>query len=170
MFAARHEGKGRPWVTLQSLAAIPLKQSLFAGYQITRSVSPVEQKAKGRWSRGDVARVRLDLDAQSDMTWVVLSDPVPAGSQILGSGLGGDSKILARGEKRRGVVWPAFEERSFEAFRAYYRFVSKGKWSVEYSVRLNNPGEFQLPPTRVEAMYAPEMFGELPNDRVTVQP
>jgi len=168
--AARHEGTGHPWVTLQSLAAIALKEPLFSGYRIVRSVAPVEQRIKGRWSRGDVARVRLDLEAQSDMSWVVVSDPVPAGSRILGSGLGGDSQILARGEKKRGVVWPAFEERSFEAFRAYYQFVPKGKWTVEYSVRLNNAGEFQLPPTRVEAMYAPEMFGELPNERVMVKP
>ncbi len=32
-------------------------------------------------------------------------------------------------------------------------------------MRLNNPGRFALPPTRVEAMYAPESFGESPNRR-----
>jgi uncharacterized protein YfaS (alpha-2-macroglobulin family) len=56
-----------------------------------------------------------------------------------------------------------------EAFRAYYRFVPKGGWSVEYTLRLNNAGAFQLPPTRVEAMYSPEMFGELPNAPVSVK-
>ena len=40
---------------------------------------------------------------------------------------------------------------------------------TSYTVRLNNVGEFALPPTRVEAMYAPEMFGELPNARVKVE-
>ena len=30
-------------------------------------------------------------------------------------------------------------------------------------MRLNQAGTFQLPPTRVEALYAPEMFGEMPN-------
>jgi formate dehydrogenase subunit gamma len=40
---------------------------------------------------------------------------------------------------------------------------------VQYpGVRLNNAGEFSLPPSRVEAMYAPEMFGESPNARVKV--
>ena len=29
---------------------------------------------------------------------------------------------------------------------------------------------FLLPPTRVEAMYAPEIFAERPNDAVTVEP
>jgi hypothetical protein len=47
--------------------------------------------------------------------------------------------------------------------------VPKGKWIVEYTVRLNNAGEFQLPETRVEAMYAPEMFGEIPNGKVVVK-
>ena len=36
---------------------------------------------------------------------------------------------------------------------------------VEYTLRLNNAGDFALPPTRAEALYAPEMFGELPNAR-----
>jgi alpha-2-macroglobulin len=41
---------------------------------------------------------------------------------------------------------------------------------VEYTVRLNNPGRFALPPTRVEAMYAPESFGESPNTAWEVGP
>ena len=113
-------------------------------------------------------RVRLDLEAQSDMGWVVVNDPVPAGASILGTGLGRDSQILAAGEKKQGWVWPAFEERKFDSFRAYYRFVPKGKWTLEYTLRLNNPGEFLLPETRVEALYAPEMFGESPNAKVVV--
>jgi uncharacterized protein YfaS (alpha-2-macroglobulin family) len=54
-------------------------------------------------------------------------------------------------------------------YRAYYEFVPKGRFTVEYTMRLNNEGRFALPPTRVEAMYAPEMFGEVPNAGVTVQ-
>jgi hypothetical protein len=85
------EGSGKPWLTVQSLAAIPLQAPLRAGYGVTRSVTAVEQKDKSRWSRGDVLRVRLEVDAQADMTWVVLADPVPGGATILGSGLGRDS-------------------------------------------------------------------------------
>jgi hypothetical protein len=158
-----HEGEGKPWVTVQSLVAIPLKEPFSSGYQIRKSYAPVDRKRQGVWSVGDVIRVRLDLEAQSDMTWVVVNDPVPAGATILGSGLGRDSQILTGGEKREGWVWPSFEERSLEAFRAYYRYVPKGKWSVEYTIRLNTMGSFMLPETRVEALYTPEMFGETPN-------
>jgi uncharacterized protein YfaS (alpha-2-macroglobulin family) len=164
-----HAGKGKPWVTVQSMAALPLKAPLGSGYTIAKRITAVEQQVPGVWSRGDVYRVHLDLEAQSDMTWVVVDDPIPASATLLGSGLGRDSKILGSGEKATGWVWPAFEERTFEAYRAYYQFVPKGKWSVEYTVRLNNPGQFTLPPTRVEAMYSPEMFGASPNAAFNVK-
>ena len=61
------------------------------------------------------------------------------------------------------------QQRAFDGFRAYYEFVPKGKWALEYTLRLNQDGAFNLPPTRVEAMYAPEMFGELPNSPVRVR-
>ena len=68
------------------------------------------------------------------------------------------------------AIAPAFVERRFDAFRAYYDFVPKGRFTVEYTIRLNQSGHFQLPPTRVEALYAPEMFGEMPNAPMEVEP
>jgi uncharacterized protein YfaS (alpha-2-macroglobulin family) len=164
-----HRGGGRPWAIVRATAALPLDRSLSTGFAITRTVTPIEQKEAGQWNRGDVARVRLEIDAQSDMSWVVVDDPVPGGATLLGSGLGGQSQLLTAGEQGEGWAWPAFEERRFDAFRAYYRFVPKGRWVVEYTVRYNNPGTFLLPATRVEAMYAPEMFGELPNAMLSVE-
>lgn len=165
-----HQGEGAPWAIVQSRAALPLEAPLSTGYRIKRTVRPIEQKSRGEWSRGDTWRVTLEVDAQSDMTWVVVDDPVPAGAAILGSGLGGDSALLAGGERREGRAWPAFVERAATAYRAYYAFVPKGKFTVEYTVRLNNAGRFDLPATRVEAMYAPEMLGEAPNAPVVVKP
>ncbi|MFN9504598.1 MAG: alpha-2-macroglobulin family protein [Rubrivivax sp.] len=165
-----HSGSGKPWVTVQSLAAIPLKEPLRRGYSLNRSLVVVEQKTAGQWARGDVVRVRLEVEALADMSWVVISDPVPAGATILGSGLGRDAGIATRGERREGQAWPAYEERGFEAFRSYYAFLPRGRHVVEYTLRLNNPGRFVLPPSRVEAMYAPESFGELPNLPLEVRP
>jgi alpha-2-macroglobulin len=135
-----------------------------------RTVTAVEQKDKNKWSRGDVLRVRLEVDAQADMSWVVLSDPVPAGATILGSGLGRDSAIATRTEKTEGRAWTAYEERGFEALRSYFGHMPRGKHVVQYTLRLNNPGRFKLPPSRVEAMYAPESYGETPNAVLEVAP
>jgi len=165
-----HEGAGKPWLTLQSLAAVQLKAPFNAGYQIKKTITPVEQAVKGVYTRGDVLRITLEVNASADMTWVVISDPIPGGATILGSGLGRDSQIATRGEQGGGGSgWAAFEERSFEAFRSYYEYLPKGVVTMDYTVRLNNVGNFALPPSRVEAMYAPEMFGESPNARVKVE-
>ena len=157
-----HDGKGAPWAFVTAKAAIPLREPLSSGYAITRTISPVSQAQSGSWNVGDVARIKLEIDAQSDMTWVVINDPIPAGAQILGGGLGGDSALLSNDERSTGFAWPVYEERRFDAYQAFYRYVPKGKFSFEYTVRLNTKGDFNLPPTRVEAMYAPEMFGETP--------
>ncbi|HEY2628138.1 MAG TPA: alpha-2-macroglobulin, partial [Usitatibacter sp.] len=171
----QHFGDGSPWAIVQSRAALPLKEPLTTGYRITRTVkrgqSPLTgERALTPFSRGDTYRVTLEIEAQSDMTWVVVDDPIPSGAAILGSGLGRDSALLTTGEKQQGWAWPSFVERTFTSYRAYYYFVPKGKFVTEYTVRLNNAGRFDLPATRVEAMYAPEMLGEVPNATVVVKP
>ena len=48
--------------------------------------------------------------------------------------------------------------------------LAAGKHVIEYTLRLNSAGLFGLPPSCVEAMYAPDSFGELPNATLEVQP
>lgn len=167
--AVEHEGTGKPWANLQVLAAMPASAPRAFGYRVSRQVTPVQEKEKGKVSRGDLWRVRLDIEADQDMTWVVVADPVPAGARILGDGDGRDSRIATMDEdvRKRGL-WPTFVERTFGFFRAYYEVVPRGRFSIEYTLRLNNAGDFALPPTRVEALYAPDVFGEAPNARVVV--
>jgi uncharacterized protein YfaS (alpha-2-macroglobulin family) len=134
-----------------------------------REVTPVSQAVSGKWSRGDVYRVTLRIAADAPMNWVVLADPLPAGATILGSGLGRDSAIATAGEGRDDAsVQPDFVERSFEAYRAYFEYLPKGGTVLEYTVRLNTPGEFALPATRIEALYKPDVYGELPNEGIAV--
>jgi hypothetical protein len=165
------QGTGKPWLTLQSVAAVQLKAPFNAGYGIKKTITSVEQAVKDVYSRGDVLRITLEVNATADMTWVAITDPIPAGATILGGGLGRDSEIATKDEKRSsssGSGWAAFEERSFESFRSYYQYLPKGVVKMEYTIRLNNVGTFSLPSSRVEAMYAPEMFGEAPNAKIVV--
>lgn len=166
----QHNGSGKPWATVQVLAAVPITEPKPFGYRVSKTVTPVQEKEKGKVSRGDIWRVTLNVQADQDMTWVALSDPIPAGAKILGDGDGRDSNIATRDEHQGNHgVWPSFVERTFGFFRAYYAVVPRGTFQVSYTVRINNAGEFNLPATRVEAMYAPDVFGELPNKKVTVQ-
>jgi uncharacterized protein YfaS (alpha-2-macroglobulin family) len=165
-----HDGAGHPWVALETRAAIPLQAPMANGYRLTKSLTPVDASRSGGFRRGDVVRVRLTIEAERDMTWVVVHDPIPAGASHLGTGLSRDAHLAIQTEGRQARLRPTFEERAFDGLRAYYEFVPKGSLIVEYTVRLNQGGRFNLPSTRVEALYFPEMFGELPNDVVEVHP
>ena len=172
----RQDGTGAPWATVQALSAVPLKAPVQAGYAVRRTVSVVDAPNSVRpsergapYARGTVLRVTLEIDAQADMNWVAVQDPIPGGATLLGSGLGRDSHQATRGEQAAGA-WPSHVERAQDAWRAYYAFLPKGRHRVDYTVRLNNPGRFNVPPTRVEAMYAPDSFGESPQPSVEVAP
>lgn len=164
-----HSGSGKPWIHFETVSAIPLNAPFDMGYKISRKITPVTQSTPGTWQVGDVANVELTVTAKADQPWVVVRDPIPAGSSHLGTGLDGSSNILDRAPKRNAPsaevqAWPMeYEEKSHANFVSYAAYLPRGTYRLNYRVRLNSAGEFKLPPSRVEAMYSPETFGEVPN-------
>lgn len=191
-----HEGKGRPWLTINSWASIPTKLPVEAGFSIHKSLIPIQRKHKNHWSVGDIVKVKLAITAKSDIGMVVVYDPIPTGSSHLNSNLNRSQSMVfnassssANDENNQetgitGVdadetvssnnlpltVLPVYEERPFDSYRGYYDYVEKGIFNSEYLIRLNNAGEFELPNTKVEAMYTPEMYGRLPNEKFKISP
>ncbi|MCX5739747.1 MAG: hypothetical protein NTZ61_14875, partial [Proteobacteria bacterium] len=90
VLALQHDGSGAPWALVQSAVALPLLAPIESGYRIEKRWEPVSQRTPGVWSRGDVARVRIEVESDAQASWVVLSDPIPAGATLLGRGLGGE--------------------------------------------------------------------------------
>ena len=183
--ALSQAGGAGPWAMVSVSAAVPLKQPLFAGYKVERKVTILSQKVKGRLTRGDVLKISIAVTASAERNWVVVNDPIPPGATIIG-GLGGQSKILGDQAKGGegftegaadglGKLWdvqfgvlPAYIERGKDAWRGYFEWVPRGRFVTEYAVRLNGSGQFTLPPTRVEAMYSPDIRGQLPNAPMVV--
>jgi uncharacterized protein YfaS (alpha-2-macroglobulin family) len=168
-----HAGAGAPWATIRALAAIPLAAPAVHGLAVERSVEPVEVRESGRWHVGDLARVRLRVDARQDVVWLVVDDPLPAGAGHVGDGLGGSGALAAEAGRPAGEDdWsePTFIERSQEAWRAYWETASPGRLEQSYVMRLGQAGTFQLPSTRAEALYDPALYGETPNAALEVHP
>jgi uncharacterized protein YfaS (alpha-2-macroglobulin family) len=163
----KHSGKGKPWVTLQVKSAVPLKEAVQNGYTVEKSFEAIERKDRSKWSVGDTIRVKMKIKSDLEMTWVVLNDPVPAGASILTGGLRGNSSAT-QGESNSGNAYSSFEERTFDAYKVYYEYAPEGEWTLEYTIRLNQDGVFSLPPTRIEAMYAPDVYGATPNPIFTI--
>ncbi len=145
---------------------MPLRAPLFAGYRLTRKVDVVQARHPGTLTRGDVLRVTLSVEASAERNWVVVSDPIPAGATIVGD-LGGQSQMLASGETGSGTQ-PSYVERGRDAWRGYFAWLPRGTASVSYTLRLNGAGRFSLPPSHVEAMYAPAIEASVPNAPLTV--
>ncbi len=156
-----------PWAMISLSAAVPLKKALFAGYRIEKTVTPILQATKGQLTRGDVLKIRIRVDAGAGRNWVVVNDPVPPGATIIGN-LGGQSGLLRQAASGGDGVSPSYVERGRDAWRGYFEWAPEGRFTVEYAVRLNSVGKFTMPPTRVEAMYSPDIRGQLPNQPVTV--
>ncbi len=158
-------GGAGPWATVSVSAAVPLRQPLAAGYRLTRKVDVVQARTKGQLTTGDVLRVTLTVAASAERNWVAISDPVPAGATVIGD-LGGQSQLLQQGDS--AGVGPSYVERGRDTWRAYFAWVPKGSVTVSYTLRLNGAGRFQLPPTRVEALYSPAIHAAVPNQTIVV--
>ncbi len=158
-------GGAGPWATVSVSAAVPLAKPLAAGYRMIRQVAVVQGRHPGRLTRGDVVKVTITVDASAERNWVVVDDPVPAGATIVGD-LGGQSAML--GANGGEGVQPSYVERGREAWRGYFAWVPRGRFSVSYTLRLNGAGRFGLPPSRVSAMYSPAIRAAVPNAPVVV--
>lgn len=145
------EGAGKPWITVSAKAALPVTRPTFAGFSVEKTVTALEQKEKGHWSVGDTAKIQLKIKGQSAQTWVVIEDPIPAGSTVL------------------NTSYATAVERKAELVRFYQDWFSQGEQTLEYTVRFNQAGVFKLPSSRVEAMYSPDVFTELPESTWQVQ-
>lgn len=165
-------GTGKPWVTLQTKSAIPLDKPLELGFSITKKILPIEVKKEGQYSVGDVLNIELVIKAKTDQPWVAVMDPIVAGATHLGTGLEGSSEMLDRSLKTTAdgsISFPEdYTEKKFANFISYAGYLPAGVYKVTYRIRLNSSGKFKLPNTRVEAMYSPEVFGEIKNNDMEV--
>lgn len=163
-----YEGKGKPWVEWSVNSILPLKAPISSGYRLKRTFEPIQVAKPGILSKGDTVRVTIEIQADSDKTWVVVEDPIPPGSLPLGRGFGRESIITQEGKVGDTSFYLSFEEKTLSQYRAYFEYLPKGTHTLEHSFRLNHSGNFQMPSTRVEAMYSPETHAEWPNETVRI--
>ncbi len=167
MLQLRQSSASGPWANISVAASVPLTKPLFAGYKMKREVTVVSRAKEGQFTRGDVLKIRLTVEATADRNWVVISDPIPAGATIVGN-LGGQSGLLAAAANGGSGEQPSYVERAKGEWRGYFAWMPAGTTVTEYVVRLNGSGDLKLPPSRVEAMYSPEIRAQLPNGNVKV--
>lgn len=144
-------GPGQPWLGVQALSAVPRKTPLAQGLMVDKTIRNITRDSG--FKAGDILEVTLKVNASNTLRHVGLNDPIPAGSNILSEAYGSFSS----GEK------------SYLGYKIYFDYLPIGETVVRYQYQLNNPGTFQLPPTRIEGLFMPSIFGETPNPRLKVE-
>ena len=146
-----HSGRGQPWVSIQALTAVPLESARSQGIVVEKSIRNLTRDSG--FQAGDVIEVTLHLLSNATVGHVAMLDPIPAGSNILADAYGSFSS----GQK------------SYSGYKLYFETLYAGKSTVQYQYQLNNPGTFNMAPTRAEGLHMPSIFGEIPNATMTVQ-
>ena len=161
-----HLGKGEPWARAQLRAPVALAGKVDNGIAVAKTFKPVQQKRPGHYSVGDIIQVTVTADNKAGLGWLAIDDPVPAGSTVLG----GLAKLATSAEMPQTWSGYRYIERTFTSVRSSFEWAGKGKHSFTYEIRLTTPGKFALPPTHAEAMYSPEVNGQLGNAVFEIEP
>jgi hypothetical protein len=130
---------------------------------------------------GDFIEVKLTLVAPTDLHYVVVEDPLPAGAEAIDSSLA-TSSIVAPGEvinrpprlERAGAAqpwgWWYFSHTDLRDEKAvlFASYLPRGVYEYTYTIRASLPGDYQVIPTHAEQLYFPEVFGRGDGGRLKI--
>lgn len=184
------DGDGRLYyrIGLRTAPASLDLEALDRGFVVARSYEAVDDPADvrrdsdGTWRIRAGARVRVSVSivAESQRTHVAVIDPLPAGLEIVDPGLaisqeapppdpeapGGDAPV-----SDTSWWWGAWYDHQNvrdDRAEAFASVLPAGVYDYSYIAQATTPGEFVVPPTRAEEIYAPETFGRAASDRVVI--
>ena len=172
----RKDGPGRLYYTVR-MNYYPKSQTVAKeeGLAVSKSVAglTVAADAPSSIKAGTVAKVTLTISTNQDRTFVVVDDPVPAGFEIINTSF--QTAAAAEGEQEQGTGewwrYNPFRHRERYDDRALFfaDYLPAGVYSVSYLIRVTSFGTYQMPATRVEGMYEPEVFGQTSSGMIRVE-
>ncbi|MEP6299481.1 MAG: hypothetical protein ABJ382_19325, partial [Ilumatobacter sp.] len=135
----------------------------------------VTRREDGTWeiAAGATVRVRLTMVADARRTHVALIDPLPAGLEAVNPALAtsltvpaDDASVTYDGSW--WWQWYEYQNLRDDRAEAFTSYLPGGTYEYTYVARATTPGEFVVPPTRAEEIYASEVFGRSSSDKVVV--
>ena len=173
----RGEGNGRLYYTLRLNSAIAVDQldPISRGFTVERryydaacdpaaeTCEPIDSIAAGQR-----VRVELTVIVPNDRVFVLVEDPIPAGTDAIDpnlltseSGRGGGI-VPAEGDFARGYWgWWYFDHIQYRDEKVVFlsQFLPAGTYQYSYFLQPNIPGTYQVMPATAREDYFPEVFG-----------
>lgn len=147
-------------------------------YEAIDNPDDVIRDSDGVWriKAGARVRVRLTLVADNRRYHVALSDPLPAGLEIVNPDLPISGSVPQDPNSptyRYGWWWWGawYEHQNMRDQRAevFTSLLWEGVYTYTYVGRATTPGRFVVPPSKAEEMYSPEVFGRSASDVVIIK-
>ncbi|HEY6559706.1 MAG TPA: MG2 domain-containing protein [Polyangiaceae bacterium] len=159
---------------------------------LPKAIRAVPEGGRSNFSASDLILTDLVVVAPSPRNFVVIDDPLPAGFEAIDANLANTAswlRVPQAGGEPGAVDCPGCDVEGDDAlahgraflsawFRSELRddralfFVDHmpaGMYHYRYLARATTPGKFVVPPTKVEQMYAPEVFGRTAASSVEVR-
>jgi uncharacterized protein YfaS (alpha-2-macroglobulin family) len=128
---------------------------------------------------GDLVRVTVSVTLRGEGSFVVLTDPLPAGFEPIDSLFQTTSSALAwQAARARSGPDPYFwwrrgsfdhVERHDDRVIAFATRLGSGRHEFSYLARATTAGTFAAAGARMEAMYAPELAGRSAAATITIK-
>jgi uncharacterized protein YfaS (alpha-2-macroglobulin family) len=122
---------------------------------------------------GENYMVTLTVVSPRDRRFVVVNDPLPAGCEVVQTQFETASAELSR---ILSLSQGSLSSTTFSAFEKYPDRVSlfadglqAGEHTFQYLMRANQPGLYQMPASKAEEMYHPEIFGTTLSRKVEIR-
>ncbi|MFZ4619351.1 MAG: Ig-like domain-containing protein [Bacteroidota bacterium] len=142
------------------------------GFAVSKTVEFVKKDSSGHQSIaiGTIAKVTVTITTSQDRPYVVVDDPIPAGFEIINTSFNTTGSNLSDGGSYEDTYYYSFNHKEQKDDRALFfaDYLRAGLHSVTYLVRATSFGTFQIPSTKVEQMYEPEVFGQTASGVITI--
>ncbi len=127
---------------------------------------------------GDTITVALEITTNSDMYYLNINDPIPAGTELVDTSLQTTTQIGQTPELNmidpysRGWGWWWFSntELRTEKIVLSASYLPKGTYRFVYQIRASSAGTYKVIPANGQEFYFPEVFGRGAGSVFTVTP
>jgi uncharacterized protein YfaS (alpha-2-macroglobulin family) len=121
-----------------------------------------EAAITGPLQTGDVVAVRLTVAGGGDWRYLLVEDPIPAGTEAL--------RARASYPLQRDVAWARVSQEEFRDDRSafFLEQLEKGRADLVYLLKVVSEGTFRAAPARVVPMYVPDVHASSEPFTVTV--
>ncbi|MFN8609193.1 MAG: Ig-like domain-containing protein [Vulcanimicrobiota bacterium] len=158
-------GAGRLYYEMR-LAYVPAKEppARDEGLAVLKKISTVKGDSfPAALKAGETYMVTITVVSPRDRRFVMVNDPLPAGCEVVQTQFETESeemkRILAAAQNKSGSSTFVHFEKYSDRVALFADGLQAGEHTFQYLVRANQPGKFNMPATKAEEIYHPEIFG-----------